>query len=302
MKHFNRGLAGLLISLGLLAAGCGSDDAGDTATPPDVTETTSAPEAEPDEQPAEVTLPNGASLNTVTFDDVQVHAYLGITGLNGTYIVESDNSLVIIDTQFQDPDPATFRAIADSLGKPIDTVMITHTHPDHIGGLNSAFADVNVASTATVAASIDAGDRTVEIVDGAFSIDGVDYVATEYLDAEAQSQMVLELTGRQALFTGDLVYTDTHLVLSPLLEEWIAILRELQARDAVTIFPGHGPIADASVFDDNIAYIETAIDILETATTVEEYNAELFAAYPGLPGEFFTGIYAERLLEARGNG
>ena len=158
---------------------------------------------------------SGSGLTADTVGDVTVHSYLGASLSNGTYVIESASSLVVVDTQYQDGDPEAFRAAVDSLDKPIATVLITHDHPDHVGGLNTAFADESVATTATVAGLIDAGDREVDVLDGSFTIDGVDYLAEEFLDAEASAQMVLTLPDHDAIFTGDLVFNETHLFLTP---------------------------------------------------------------------------------------
>ncbi len=298
-----RRVVAALLALALVAAACGDsdDDTEPSATTAAVETTPADAEADPPaDGPASVALPEGAGFETVELGSVTVHAYLGITALNGNYVIESENAVVVVDTSFQDPDPATLRALADSIGKPIERVLITHAHPDHVGGLGTVFADVPVATTAGVAARIDAGDREIEVLDGPFTVDGVDYVATEYLDAEDESQMVVEVVDQSALFIGDLVYHDTHHFLTPELENWIAILEELQAHGAEVVFPGHGPVADAAALGETIDYLQTVIDLLPTVSTVEEYEAALFAAYPDLAGEFFTGLYADGLVAARG--
>lgn len=278
-------LIGIFAVSALLVAACSSDGDTSDATP------------NSEEAATAVALPPGASLTSTEVGDVTVHAYVGITGINGTYVVESANALVVIDSQFQDPDPATLRAIADSLDKPIDHLLITHNHPDHTGGIESAFADVKVGATQNVAESIGGADT---ILDSTFTIDGVEWSATEYFDAEAEVQMVLAIDG--AVFTGDLVYNDVHLFLSPQLEGWIDVLGELEATyEGDIVFPGHGSPGDAESFGENVEYLQTVIDLLPTVSTVDEYKAAVLAAYPDLPGQFFIDFYAEGLLAARGS-
>lgn len=290
---------GLVLSaLALVAMACSSDaddtadDAVDDPTTTSVDEATAGAASSPDEVP----LPDGAAYEVAEIGDVTVHTYVGVGAINGTYVVESENAVVVIDTQFTESDATTLRAIADATGKPIDHVFITHDHPDHIGGLDVAFADVPVATTAAVADNIGGADT---ILDGSITIDGIDWTITEILGAEAEAQMVAAIDG--GVFVGDLVYHDTHLVVSPEIEGWIDALGTLEATfDDEIVHPGHGGPAGPEVYAENVAYLEVVRDILPTIDDVESYRSALFAAYPGLPGEFFTDFYAEPLIAARG--
>ena len=60
---------------------------------------------------------------------------------NSTHIIETPNTLVLVDTQFFLPNAVDVRAYADELGKPIDRLYITHEHPDHFLG-SEAFDDL----------------------------------------------------------------------------------------------------------------------------------------------------------------
>ena len=49
---------------------------------------------------------------------------------------------MIFDAQFLVPYATEARAYVDSLNKPIDRIIITHSHPDHFYGMTAAFADI----------------------------------------------------------------------------------------------------------------------------------------------------------------
>ncbi|MFN3217726.1 MAG: alpha/beta fold hydrolase [Acidimicrobiales bacterium] len=261
----------------LLGAACGGDDAAPQAND------AATPESAP-----------GSTADTI--GDVTIHSFLGASLSNGTYIIESASSLVVIDTQYLGGDPETFRAAVDALDKPIAKVLITHDHPDHVGGLNTAFADAPVATTTTVAGLVDAGDRDVEVLDNSFTIDGVAYLVEEYLDAEASAQMVITLPDHDAVFTGDLVFNEVHLFLTPDLDNWIAILEDLQSDSPTNVYPGHGPPAGPGVYAETITYLRTARANLASSVTGEEYKAAMIDAYPDWSEQSLIDYFPRELL------
>lgn len=57
------------------------------------------------------------------------------------YVVELENSVVVIDATLALSSAAEVRAKAEATGKPIEAVLMTHGHPDHYTGL-AKFADL----------------------------------------------------------------------------------------------------------------------------------------------------------------
>ncbi len=91
-------------------------------------------------------LPAPITLIAHSAGDVRIHtfvsAFTGDNIANATHIIESKNQLVLIDGQFLAPYARQFRAYADSLGKPIARLYVSHRHPDHWFGLGTAFGDI----------------------------------------------------------------------------------------------------------------------------------------------------------------
>ncbi|MEM9204586.1 MAG: MBL fold metallo-hydrolase, partial [Actinomycetota bacterium] len=221
---------------------------------------------------------------------------------NATHIIETDNSLVLIDTQFLLPNALDFRAYADSLGKPIDRVFITHVHPDHFLG-SEAFNDLPIYALQEVSDAIaEVGDAEVEekqadfgpeliastyvvpeIVDeGSLVIDGVTYELSLVVDAEAPHQLVIRLPELNTIAVGDIVYSGVHLIMAGAPDTWTVALEGLQADSDQypIVLPGHGAVTDPSAYDRNIAWLAEAASLLGTAETGDEFKTAMVDAFP----------------------
>ena len=321
-------LVSLTVALALGAAACGSDtdattDTDGTATTSGTTSesmsesaassTTSTPEpaAESTESPAVVEVSSsvresGLTLTVQSADDLVVHSLTAPEQVfaNSTHIIETANSLVVVDTQFLLPNAVDVRAYADELGKPIDRVFITHAHPDHVLG-SEAFADVPMFALEDVSAAIAAnGDAEVaekqgdfgadaiagsyvvpEVVEpGTVEIDGVVFELAEITDAEAEVQMVIRVPEAGVVATGDIVYSGVHLILAGPIDTWTAALTDLAA-DAdgyPVVLPGHGLPTDPSVYDTDIAWLAEAGALLDTVDNAEDFKQGLVDAFPEL--------------------
>lgn len=311
-------LRALILLLGgvLALAACSSDNTTEqtttTTTEPgaQAESTTSGPTTtEPTAAPAEPTVSVRESGMTVTMQpagDLTVHTLTAPEQVfaDSTHIIETESSLVVIDTQFLLPMALDFRAYADGLGKPIDRVFITHAHPDHFLG-SEAFADVPVFALEEVSAAIAAngdaeiaekqGDFGVESIASSFVvpevveagtvvIDDVDFQLTEVTDAEAEIQLVIRVPEAGAVVAGDIVYSGVHLILAGPADTWIAALNDLAA-DSETypvVLPGHGVPADPSVYNVNIDWLATAGQLLSSVDNAADFKQGLVDAFPDL--------------------
>ena len=293
----------LSLLFALIAAACGSDATDDAAPEPAETETT--------DEPAETAGPetmvrdSGMTVTVQQAGDLTVHSLTASEEVfaNSTHIIETDNSLVVVDTQFLLPNALDVRAYTDELGKPIERVFISHEHPDHFLG-SEAFADVPIYALGDVSGSIAAsGDAEVEekqadfgeaiagsyvvpetIEPGTVEIDGVSFELTEVLDAEAEVQLVIRVPSAGVIVTGDLIYSGVHLILAGPADTWTTAIEGLAA-DADSypiVLPGHGLPTDPSAYDANIAWLATATELMGTAQTAIEFKQGLVDAFPEL--------------------
>lgn len=261
---------------------------------------------EPTEEPVVTVRDSGLTVTRQAAGDYTVHTVVAPEQVfaNATHIIETDNALVVFDTQFLLPNAADFRAYADSLGKPIEAVFITHAHPDHFLG-SEAFADIPMYALADVADAIAAnGDAEVAekqaefgpeliastyvvpqvVAPGTMTIDGADFELSMLNDAESEVQLVARIPAAKAVVTGDIIYSGVHLILAGPAGTWIDAINTLAADsgDYPIVLAGHGNAADPTVYEANIAWLTTANELLATATTGAEFKQGLLDAFPDL--------------------
>ena len=82
---------------------------------------------------------------------IRVHQHsAGPAGaLVNAYLVETGEGVVAVDGTLTVSDGRALRAQLESLGKPLAAVLVTHSHPDHYGGIGELVADGDVPVIAT---------------------------------------------------------------------------------------------------------------------------------------------------------
>ena len=208
----------------------------------------------------------------------------GLGSVN-TYWIEGPDAVVVIDGQRELSKARLALAEIEAGGKPIAAVILTHPHPDHFGGLG-VFAPkgsgVPVYASRQTRDSI-AEDRfglvkaSHEVVKDDFPdevtlpdhflqdgetirIAGIDIVAREWGEGEAECMTILYLPAARALFTADVVQDRmTAFLLEGRSAAWLSQLERLRVAfpDAETLYPGHGePGAPEDLIARQVAYLE----------------------------------------------
>jgi glyoxylase-like metal-dependent hydrolase (beta-lactamase superfamily II) len=209
------------------------------------------------------------------------------------YLVETESSVVAVDSLLTVSESRALRAAVESLGKPLQAVLLTHSHPDHYGGLTELVAgdDVPIIAPQGVIDVIARDDEAKEqilrpmfgdewaaertfpntpIRDGESVIfDGVTFTVIDLGPSESphDSPWVLGHSER-TVFLGDQIYGRKHCFLADgFHEEWLRNIQTLRERfpsDAV-LHIGHGGPAGPADWDWQRRYIETFLEAVEAA-------------------------------------
>lgn len=199
------------------------------------------------------------------------------------YVVELSDSVVVVDTTLALSSARALREKAESFGKPIEAVLLTHGHPDHYTGL-VAFEDVprfasqgcldfahreDVAKS-RVAESMLGDDyprRRIfpdEIVKGGTTLTfgGTDFTFHDLGpgESDADGMWTFEADGRTSAFIGDAAALDCHCFFRDgHAYDWLRTLDNLSAQfdDQAQLYLGHGTSpAGTEVLDWQRGYIK----------------------------------------------
>jgi len=172
-------------------------------------------------------LMTGPGTNTIVFGD----------GEEGATVIDP----AVDDTEYLD---AIIEAGAERGG--IRRILITHGHPDHIGGAETLRKHLHVFVYAFSRQGVHFADE--EVADGMRFPAGDDILQAIYTPGHRFDHLCFLLEKQRTLFAGDLISGITTNVIAPPdgdMLDYLNSLKRLQGIDLSEIVPAHGP----TIFD-----------------------------------------------------
>jgi glyoxylase-like metal-dependent hydrolase (beta-lactamase superfamily II) len=209
-----------------------------------------------------------------------------------TYVVGGGSLICIDPGPDDDAHLEAILAAAEARGGHIDTIVLTHSHPDH-----RPLAVRLAARTGAAVRCFDpslADDHAEAMADGdVVHADGVSLVAV-HTPGHTHDHLCLHQPESRTLYTGDHILQGTTTVIHPGegdMSDYMDSLHRVRDLFPLTIFPGHGERVDdaPALIDEYIAHrIEREAQVLDAA----RYRAASFAPMDLVP-ELYQGYPVE---------
>lgn len=244
-------------------------------------------------------------ITTQKVEDTYVHLYHSTSGAQvNSYAIESFDKIIVLDALHFDSRGKEMRNFANFLAKDIERVIVSHAHADHYMALGN-FKDLPTYATAQAITNItNEGEATrlfrislgqpfiaeypstvtipKNAIESSFTVDGIYYETFNFVNTEANDQMILKIPALKMIHTADLVTIGEHQILidPEQIINAIQYLMSLEAEGYNTLLTGHNGIEKMSVLNASLQYLHVAKTILDTNPTATSYQTQIEAAYP----------------------
>ncbi|MEP1588196.1 MAG: MBL fold metallo-hydrolase [Tateyamaria sp.] len=239
-----------------------------------------------------LTLPE-SSLAKINHGNVRQHASDKTGFYSNSYLIEGANSCVLIDAHLNHDEAADLTDLISKIRKPLEAIVITHTHPDHYLGLQhlvprwpdtairSSKMNLDIIRT-TVADWGPISNPLVPLDEGLLSLAGRVFECLLLPDAESVAPVVLYEADSKTLIAGDHVLNGQHLWLAEgRLDAWRRNLKTISDNRLIeTVLPGHGAVGGPELFAATDAYLRNFLDLKSQSLTAVELRQEMLKRYP----------------------
>ena len=225
-------------------------------------------------------------------------------------IVVGDENALVIDAQFTKSDATSLADQIAATGRRLETIFITHIHPDHLMGisvLKARFPDARVVAHPAVAELLaqigqdifssrrefggyDAEDTFTipEPLDGPLTLEDETFEVLEPLHGDTALITPVAFPQFDAIVASDVVYNGVNVWVAETLKPedfagWRAALDVLEARPESVLIPGH--IGEGAASDKSgIAFTRNQLNLWEEALGQSNDRATLASAIQDVMG------------------
>lgn len=202
-------------------------------------------------------------------------------------VVMGETGAVLIDTQFTPDHAAQLADVIEASGRRLETVFITHAHPDHYTGLptiRDRFPDLRAVSHAQIAPLLPAEIGEVEALStDHIRLEGERLDVLDAMHGDTDLIAPVHIPALDTLVATDMAYTDTHVwvrenTTPERIQLWRDNLTTLEAIGAGTVIPGHrldSSANDASVFEFTRRYLDLWETAMSETSTADDLRAML---------------------------
>jgi len=240
---------------------------------------------------------------------VKLHTYTAQGMVS--HIIETNNSLVLQDTVQNGPHNEELKRFVESLGKPLDRIIISHSHPHHWAGLELFHGAPVYATEETIKEIREKGDQMLHglkkqfgeeaipyakavipsfrIHPGEESIDGVLFRYSKPAPKTLGDVLFIELPEQKVLIHHHLAYVGMHAPMPPIPPR-VEMLKSLKGKDYEWIMAGHGMSLGPEFFDRALQYYETVLKVVGESADAKTAKEKLMKAYPNYGGAFLLDM------------